>query len=105
MPILVWVILLSVFWIDGVATLTKRLLHGKPPYEAHREHAYQRAVQHGYSHRQVTSTILLVDLVLGGLGFLAWRWPIALLPVLLAVCGLLFVVWWDFSRLPSIGKD
>jgi len=105
MPVLVWVILLSVFWIDGVATLTKRLLHGKPPYEAHREHAYQRAVQHGYSHRQVTSTILLVDLVLGGLGFLAWRWPIALLPVLLAVCGLLFVVWWDFSRLPSIGKD
>jgi len=100
-PVLVWVILLSVFWVDGVATLTKRLLHRKPPYEAHREHAYQRAVQEGHSHRQVTSTILLVDLALGGLGFLAWRWPVSLLPVLLLVSGLLFMVWWRFSRLPT----
>ena len=105
MPLLVWVILLSVFWVDGVATLTKRLLHGKPPYEAHREHAYQRAVQHGYSHRQVTSIILLVDFALGGLGFLAWRWPIALLPILLAVCGLLFMAWWHFSRQKGRGAN
>jgi len=98
MPILVWVILLSVFWVDGVATLTKRLLHGKPPYEAHREHAYQRAVQMGYSHKQVTSAILLVDLALGGFGFLTWRWPVLLLPVTLTIFGSLFVVWWHFSR-------
>jgi len=101
MPLLVWVILLSVFWVDGVATLTKRLLHGKPPYEAHREHAYQRAVRHGYTHRQVTMAILLVDFALGGLGFLAWRWTVLLLPVMLAIFGSLFVVWWRFSRLPS----
>ena len=105
MPVLVWVILLSVFWVDGVATLTKRLLHGKPPYEAHREHAYQRAVQAGYSHRQVTTVILLIDITLGGLGFVAWRWPTLLLPVTLAVFGSLFVVWWRFSRLPLVEKE
>jgi len=101
MPVLVWVVLLSVFWVDGVATLTKRLLHGKPPYEAHREHAYQRAVQAGYSHQQVTSAILLINLALGGLGFLAWRWPVLLLPVVLAVYVSLFITWWHFSHLPS----
>ena len=105
MPVLVWVILLSVFWVDGVATLTKRLLRGKPPYEAHREHAYQRAVQAGYSHQQVTLTILLIDLAVGGLGFLAWRWPVLLLPVVLAVYGLLFMAWWRFSQLPSVEKE
>ena len=105
MPVLVWVILLSVFWVDGVATLTKRLLRGKAPYEAHREHAYQRAVQAGYSHQQVTLTILLIDLALGGLGFLAWRWPVLLLPVVLAVYVSLFTTWWHFSHLPSLEKE
>jgi len=100
-PLLIWVILLSVFLVDGIATLTNRLIHGEPPYKAHREHAYQHAVQAGYNHQQVTSTILLVDLALGGLGFLAWRWPVFLLPVMLLVCGLLFVLWLRFSRAPS----
>jgi len=105
MPVLIWVILLSVFWVDGVATLTKRLVHDKPPYEAHREHAYQRAVQTGYSHRQVTTTIMLINTLLAGLGFMAWHWPTLLLPVMLAVFGSLFVVWWRFSRLPLVEKE
>ncbi len=104
-PVLVWVLLLSVFWVDGVATLTKRLLRGKPPYEAHREHAYQRAVQAGYSHQQVTLTILLIDSALGGLAFLAWRWPALLLPVVPTVYVSLFITWWHFSHLPSVEKQ
>jgi len=98
MPLLVWVILLSVFWVDGVATLTKRLLRGKPPYEAHREHAYQRAVQHGYTHRQVTTTIMLINVLLASAGFMVCFWSVALLPVVFLVEGLLFVLWWRFSR-------
>jgi Fuc2NAc and GlcNAc transferase len=105
MPVLIWAILLSVFWVDGVATLAKRLLRGEAPYKAHREHAYQRAVQAGYSHRQVTSSILLVDLALGGLGFLAWRWPVLLFPVVLAVYVSLFIAWWHFSHLASVEKE
>jgi len=105
MPVLVWVILLSVFWVDGVATLTKRLLRGEPPYKAHREHAYQRAVQHGYSHRQVTTAILLINTLLAGFGFMVWYWPIVLLPVVFCVGGLLFGLWWYFSRLPSVEKE
>jgi Fuc2NAc and GlcNAc transferase len=98
MPALLWVILLSVFWVDGVATLTKRLLHGKPPYKAHREHAYQRAVQAGYSHGQVTSTIMLINVLLAGVGFMVCFWSVALLPVVFLVEGLLFLLWWYFSR-------
>ncbi len=103
-PLLIWVILLSVFLVDGIATLTRRLIHGEPPYKAHREHAYQRAVQQGYSHQQVTMTIMLINVVLAGFGFMAWHWPVALLPIVSLVGGLLFVLWWYFSRLPSVKK-
>lgn len=104
-PLLIWIVLLAVFWIDGIATLTNRLIHREPPYKAHREHAYQRAVQEGYSHRQVTMAILLSDVLLAGFGFVAWYWPIVLLPIVFLVGGLLFVLWWYFSRLPSVEKS
>ena len=104
-PLLIWVVLLSVFLVDGFATLTRRLLHGEPPYKAHREHAYQRAVQKGYSHRQVTMSILMINALLAGFGFMAWRWPVALLPVVFLAGGLLFVLWWYFSRLPFVKKS
>jgi len=97
MPVLVWVILLSVFWVDGVATLTRRLLHGEPPYKAHREHAYQRAVQAGYSHRQVTTIIMLINVLLAGIGFIAWRWSVMLLPIVFLVGSALFVAWWRLT--------
>ena len=105
MPLLILGVLLAVFVVDGIATLTRRLLHGEPPYKAHCEHAYQRAVQKGYSHQQVTMSILLINVLLAGFGFMAWHWPVALLPVVFSVGGLLFVLWWYFSRLPSVKKS
>ena len=105
MPLLILGVLLSVFLVDGFATLTRRLIHGEPPYKAHREHAYQRAVQKGYSHQQVTMTILLINVVLAGFGFMVWHWPVALLPVVFLVGGSLLVLWWYLSRLPSVKKS
>ena len=61
-PLIAWMVLLSVFIVDATATLVKRILQGKKFTEAHREHGYQRAVQSGFSHRKVTLWITAINL-------------------------------------------
>ena len=51
-PLLVF----SPFIVDASVTLTKRCLHGKKIWQAHREHYYQQFVKGGFGHR---STALL----------------------------------------------
>jgi len=46
-PLLVF----SPFIVDASATLAARLLRGEKPWQAHREHAYQRMVAGGLGHR------------------------------------------------------
>ncbi len=70
LPALVWIVLYAVFATDATVTLLRRAWRGERWYSAHRSHAYQRAVQAGWSHARVTTTVLLVNV---GLGLLAWR--------------------------------
>jgi Fuc2NAc and GlcNAc transferase len=70
LPALVWIVLYAVFATDATVTLLRRAWRGEQWYSAHRSHAYQRAVQGGWSHARVTATVLLVNV---GLGVLAWR--------------------------------
>lgn len=64
-PLPVSVLLGGPFVLDATVTLTRRVFRGARWYEAHRSHAYQRAVQSGLSHQQVASAIIIVNLVLG----------------------------------------
>jgi len=64
-PLLIWLLLLGVFIVDATVTLVKRMARGDKLYEAHRFHVYQLAVQAGYSHKQVTLTVLLINIMLG----------------------------------------
>jgi Fuc2NAc and GlcNAc transferase len=54
LPALLWLVLLGPFFVDATVTLLRRMARGERWYVAHRMHAYQRAVQAGWSHRQVT---------------------------------------------------
>jgi len=54
LPALLWLVLLGPFFVDATVTLLRRMARGERWYAAHRMHAYQRAVQAGWSHRQVT---------------------------------------------------
>jgi Fuc2NAc and GlcNAc transferase len=65
MPFIIWLLLLGVFIIDSTITLIKRISKGEKLYKAHRSHVYQLAVQAGYSHKQVTLTVLLINIILG----------------------------------------
>lgn len=64
LPFLIWWILLGVFLGDASYTLIHRMIQRKNWRQAHREHAYQRMVQSGLSHKQVTTSILCINLII-----------------------------------------
>ena len=71
---------------DATLTLVRRVLRGEKPWEAHREHAYQRAVQRGLGHAQVCLRILACNAGLIAIALLAervhWAIGVAGAPVL-----------------------
>lgn len=78
---------------DATITLLRRLFRGERIWEAHREHFYQRAVQAGLSHGQVTARILATNLVLiaaAGASLFIGAW--AIVPAIPAVAALIVVL-------------
>jgi len=88
LPTLVWLLLVGVFFADATITLFRRIFRREPWYSAHRAHAYQRAVQAGWSHARVTLVVLVLNLGLAALAWLATRSP-ELLPRILLLAGLI----------------
>jgi Fuc2NAc and GlcNAc transferase len=66
-----WLIILGIFIVDATYTLTRRLISGEKPHHAHRSHAYQFAARKYDSHRKVSITVLLINLL--------WLAPLAFL--------------------------
>jgi Fuc2NAc and GlcNAc transferase len=87
-PLLIWAVLLGVFIMDATATLVRRLLRGHAVFSAHRLHAYQRAVQSGYTHANVTTAVALINVLLLGLALLEFA-DARLLGIILGSTGLL----------------
>jgi Fuc2NAc and GlcNAc transferase len=80
----VWVILLGAFIVDSTLTLFRRLIKGEKIYEAHRSHAYQVASHYLRSHKAVSLTIGLINLL--------WLFPVAYLVGKQRVDGLVGVM-------------
>lgn len=91
-PVLVWVLLLGVFVVDATLTLIRRALDREAVFNAHRKHAYQRAVQAGWSHARVSTMALLLNAGLAGLAFLAIRLSGHMVAVVLGGLGALVVL-------------
>ncbi len=71
-------ILPAYYLTDATLTLGRRLLHGQKIWQAHRQHAYQKAVIRGWRHSRASGLIALGNTVLNGLALLAaagWPWP------------------------------
>jgi Fuc2NAc and GlcNAc transferase len=85
-----WLLLLGVFFVDATLTVARRIAKGEPWYHAHRSHAYQRAVQAGFSHRTVTLAVLGLDLVLAGLTWVGVTDP-ARMPAMIGLGGILLL--------------
>ena len=92
LPVLVWVLLLGVFVVDATVTLFRRMLERETVFHAHKKHAYQRAVQAGWSHASVSSFVLAVGVLLTALGWVAVQMPAHLLAVTLGGVGALVLL-------------
>jgi len=104
LPALIWILLLAVFIVDTTATLIRRIRRGEKWYEAHRTHAFQRAVQAGFSHAQVSLSVVGLNAALAGLAWLAWSRPAALLPTVVGAAVGLLLLWHFCSRLPAAAR-
>jgi UDP-N-acetylmuramyl pentapeptide phosphotransferase/UDP-N-acetylglucosamine-1-phosphate transferase len=73
LPVEFGLVVLAPFLFDGLLTLARRILRGERWYAAHRSHYYQRLVQGGLSHAQVTGlyaglAVVAAGAALAGLG-------------------------------------
>lgn len=101
LPLLLWGVLLGVFLFDSTVTLLRRVLRGERFFEAHRRHAYQRAVQSGLSHGRVSGGVLATNLVLAGAAAFAWTQRALILPVAAMSLALLLALYlWVERRRP-----
>jgi Fuc2NAc and GlcNAc transferase len=98
-PLLVWVVLLSAFVWDATYTLLARVARGERWYNAHRNHAYQRAVQGGASHRTVTESVMALNLFcFWPAAWLAARAPDLMPGVLMGTALASVALWWSIRR-------
>jgi Fuc2NAc and GlcNAc transferase len=96
---LVWLTLGGVFFVDATITLFRRLARRESLQVAHRSHAYQHLARRWNSHRRVTLTVAVLNVV----WLLPWAWfasqnpdrgSTAMLCALLPLAGL---SWWAGS--------
>jgi UDP-N-acetylmuramyl pentapeptide phosphotransferase/UDP-N-acetylglucosamine-1-phosphate transferase len=83
-------IILPLYYLaDATATLLIRGARGEKIWQAHREHFYQKAVQLGKSHLNVSAMILGTNIVLAGLAIFAIIYPITCLTLAFLIVALL----------------
>jgi UDP-N-acetylmuramyl pentapeptide phosphotransferase/UDP-N-acetylglucosamine-1-phosphate transferase len=69
------VILPAYYHADASLTILRRMFRGERIWQAHKQHAYQQAVQHGWSHKAVVLAILPANIAFIGLTVLAVAKP------------------------------
>lgn len=102
--IFIWLALLAVFIFDATFTLIDRVRRGERWYNAHCEHAYQRLVQGGFRHRQVTLGIVLINLgFILPVGILMLLWQKFALGFFLIIGMVFLLIWRHVQQTKSIG--
>jgi len=81
-PIINFLILTSVFWLDATITLLRRIRNKENLSQAHRKHAYQRIVQAGWSHQKTVFFVLILNIFNFALVLLASKYKQYLLAFL-----------------------
>lgn len=105
LPVALGLLAAGVFAFDATITLLRRMARGERWREAHRSHAYQRLVQAGSTHAEVTSGVLLVNLVLGLLAWLAQSGRLSVAAAVLAGIVVLTVLYFAIERRRPMFSD
>ncbi|MEA1890797.1 MAG: glycosyltransferase family 4 protein [Pseudomonadota bacterium] len=102
-PFSAFLILYAVYLADSGVTLLRRMIKRERWWQAHRSHFYQRAVQSGYSHAQVSLAVMVINLLLAVLASLVvvdiLDANIALLACLIILAPLMFLINSRFNRI------
>jgi Fuc2NAc and GlcNAc transferase len=98
LPLALCLLVAGVFAFDATVTLLRRMARGERWHQAHRSHAYQRLVQAGSSHAEVTGGVLLVNLALGVLAWLAQSGRLSVAAAVLAGIVVLTVLYLAIER-------
>lgn len=85
------IIIPGYYLADATSTLCRRLLKGEKVWHAHRQHAYQQAVQHGMSHNMVTILTGVLGIFLISLSIISISWPTTSLICALALIAALLL--------------
>ena len=64
-PVFIPVLLLASLYVDAALTIVRRLSRGEKVFQPHRTHYYQRLLQLGFNHKQVTLVEYLIMVLLG----------------------------------------
>jgi len=64
-PVFIPLLLLSSLYVDAGLTIVRRLARGEKVFQPHRTHYYQRLLQLGFNHKQVTLVEYLIMVLLG----------------------------------------
>ncbi|MDZ7789507.1 MAG: glycosyltransferase family 4 protein [Xanthomonadales bacterium] len=104
----IWVsfMISALFVVDATATLVVRVVRGERWYTPHRQHAYQRLLDLGWSHGQVLGLYLLINLIVVlPVIAAAVRWP--KLDTLLAagLAAVLAVGWRVVQSAATVNND
>lgn len=98
-PIALWLILYALFWFDATLTLLRRIYFKQHWATAHRDHAYQRLHQAGYSHAQVLAITTTLNIVLAGVALSAHYYPSKLIWALCLAGGVVSIWYLWVERL------
>jgi Fuc2NAc and GlcNAc transferase len=86
-----WLMLSSLFWFDATLTLYRRWRNKEKITVAHRKHAYQRAVQSGFSHQKTILSSLVINLIIIGLVLISKLYDFLIIPLFLI--NVIFLYW------------
>ena len=94
LPVMIWIILLSVFICDATFTLIKRIVRREKWYLAHRSHSYQKLVQMNVSHSKLATAVLGLNLLVTWPGaYIAYHWKQYALYIFLLIILLMYLIW------------
>ena len=100
-PLWAWMLVGLVFFGDATLTVVRRFLRGERVYAAHRSHAYQRAVQSGFSHATTSTGMLLLGVLFASLAYAGMKKPELVAPAAVAVLVIFLVAYlWVERRAP-----
>ena len=102
-PFLAFLILYAVYLTDSGVTLLNRMIRGEKWWQAHRSHFYQRAVQSGLSHAQVSLAVLAINIIFAVLASLLIidkvNTPTAIVVTMVILISLMFLINLRFNRI------